>query len=143
MRPTSSRAIVAIVLAAVVLTAIAANRSGALAALPTKVVLGLSVPLLYGAALAAIGKGAPSRDQGLGGHRGAVEDAAAEEGELQPGSEVEQVFGWRRTRLASLGVREDAALVFAADARFSVHDLERLLAAGCPLGTALRIVKPV
>jgi hypothetical protein len=32
--------------------------------------------------------------------------------------------------------------MLAAEPAFSVHELERLLAAGCPLGTALRILRP-
>ena len=42
-------------------------------------------------------------------------------------------------RLRRLGVPRELAATLAAERAFSVHDLERLLAAGCPLGTALRI----
>jgi hypothetical protein len=52
-----------------------------------------------------------------------------------------RLSAWRRTRLVALGVPEDVALVHAEDA-FSVHELTRLRAQGCPLGTALRILWP-
>jgi len=45
---------------------------------------------------------------------------------------------WRSQRLRSLGygVRESARL---ASARIDVHELERLIAKGCPHNTAVRI----
>jgi hypothetical protein len=50
---------------------------------------------------------------------------------------------WRKSRLTSLGVPDTAAELLSIDHRFSVGELERLLAAGCPLDTALRIVWPL
>jgi hypothetical protein len=49
---------------------------------------------------------------------------------------------WRTQRLVSLGA--DARLAAEiADSDADVHDIERLLKAGCPLETAWSIVKPV
>ena len=44
--------------------------------------------------------------------------------------------------MVAAGVAEDTAAILAAHRMFSVHELERLLDAGCPLGTALRILWP-
>ena len=49
---------------------------------------------------------------------------------------------WRTQRLVSLGA--DAALAAEiADSDADVHDIERLLKAGCPLDLAWSIVRPV
>ena len=49
---------------------------------------------------------------------------------------------WRTQRLVSLGA--DARLAAEiADSDADVHDIERLLKAGCPLDVAWSIVKPV
>jgi hypothetical protein len=61
---------------------------------------------------------------------------------LQQPSEPERLSARRRTCLAALGVPEDVALVFAEDPSFSIHELNRLRAQGCPLDTALRILWP-
>jgi hypothetical protein len=141
-RATLWRAILAILLGVAVVAAIAANKSGALPALPAKIVLGVTLPLLYGTSLAAIGTRRPRRGVTVGGDRRPLEDGPAGQDDLRPAREVEQVYRWRRTRLASLGVTDDAAMILAADGRFSVHEFERLLTAGCPLDTALRILRP-
>jgi hypothetical protein len=44
--------------------------------------------------------------------------------------------------LTRLGVSEYAALLLSHDPSFSIDDLRRLLARGCPLPTALRILWP-
>jgi hypothetical protein len=141
-RATLWRAILAILLGVAVVAAIAANKSGALPALPAKVVLGVTLPLLYGTSLAVIGTHRPRRGVTVGDDRRPLEEGLAGQDDLRPAREVEQVYRWRRTRLASLGVADDAAMILAADGRFSVHELERLLTAGCLLDTALRILRP-
>lgn len=135
-------AIVAILLGVAVVGAIAANKSGALPALSAKVVLGVTLPLFYGMSLAAIGTDRPRRRVTVGEDRRALENGPAGQDDLRLAREVEQVYRWRRTRLDFLGVADDAAMVLAADGRFSVHELDRLLVAGCPLDTALRILRP-
>jgi hypothetical protein len=141
-RATLRLAILAILLGVAAVAAITANKSGALPALPTKVVLGVTLPLLYGTSLAAIGTDRPRRRVPVGDDRRPIEDEPDGQDDLRPAREVEQVYRWRRTRLASLGVADDATMILAADGRFSVHELERLLIAGCPLDTALRILRP-
>ncbi len=48
---------------------------------------------------------------------------------------------WRTQRMVSLGA--DAALAAAvADSHVDVHDIERLLEAGCPLDLAWTITRP-
>ena len=135
--------ILAAVLGVVVVAAIAATKSGALATLPAKVILGITIPLLFGTSLAAIARDTPRGRQALAHLRAPVEEDPAEEDGLFRALESEQVQAWRHRRLASLGVAQETAVVLAADTRVSVHDLERLLRSGCPLGTALRILQPV
>jgi hypothetical protein len=52
------------------------------------------------------------------------------------------VRAWRRARLTALGVPANVAILLAEDPSFSVDELKRLLADGCPLRTALRILWP-
>jgi hypothetical protein len=66
----------------------------------------------------------------------------ADDHDFQGPSKDERVQAWRRTCLAALGVPDDVALVHAEERSFSDHELKRLLAVGCPLGTALRILWP-
>ncbi|MDX6468195.1 MAG: hypothetical protein QOI27_3235 [Gaiellaceae bacterium] len=49
---------------------------------------------------------------------------------------------WRTQRLVSLGADADLAAEIA-DSDADVHDIERLLKAGCPLDVAWSIVRPV
>jgi hypothetical protein len=110
--------------------------------LPAKIILGVSIPVFFGAALAAIPRARPAPSA-----RPAVprpDDAApvADDHDIQGPSENERVQAWRRTRLAALGVLEDVALVLAEEHSFGHNELKRLLAKGCPLGTALRILWP-
>jgi hypothetical protein len=50
-----------------------------------------------------------------------------------------ELVRWRTERLRFLGYDVARAAVLACSA-VDVHDLERLIARGCPLGTAVRIV---
>ena len=136
-------AILATLAAALVVTVILGLKLGALPDLPAKIVLGVSIAVFFGAALAAVRlperagpaarRAAPHSDD-----RGPV----ADNDDIRRPSEHERLQAWRRTRLAELGVPEDAALVLAEERSFSPHELKRLLVAGCPLGTALRILWP-
>ncbi len=51
-------------------------------------------------------------------------------------------IAWRTQRLVSLGASADLAAEIA-DSEADVHDIERLLKAGCPLDLAWSIVRPV
>jgi hypothetical protein len=132
-------AILAILLGAVVLAAFTGLKSGAMPSLPAKVILGVTIPILFGTLLSSIPRG---REAALGVGWRSAEEVPAGEDDQQGGSEVERVHGWRNARLAALGVAEETAMILAAHRTFSVHELERLLEAGCPLGTALRILWP-
>lgn len=133
--------ILAAFLGAVVLGTIAGLTSGAMPPLPAKVVLGVTIPLLFLTWLAAIP--ATSRIRAAAPRPGGRPlEASPSEDDLERASEVDRVHGWRNARLLALGVAEDTAMMLAAHRTFSVHELERLVAAGCPLGTALRIVWP-
>ena len=136
-------AILATLAAAVVLAAIMGLKLGALPELPAKIVLGVSIAVFFGTALAAV---RPPERPGPAARRPAPhpDDKApvADNDDNRRPSEDERVQAWRRTRLAELGVPEDVALVLAEERSFSHHELKRLLAEGCPLGTALRILWP-
>jgi hypothetical protein len=143
IRSTRLWAILTALAAALVLAAIMVLNLDAGPELPAKIILGVSLPVFFGAAFGAIRPPArrtpaarrpdPRSDDGT---------AAVETDDVQGPSEVERVQAWRRTRLTALGVPEDVALVLAEDPSFSHHELERLLGQGCPLGTALRILQP-
>ena len=51
-------------------------------------------------------------------------------------------ISWRTQRMVSLGADADLAAKIA-DSDADVHDIERLLKAGCPLDLAWTIVRPV
>jgi hypothetical protein len=51
-------------------------------------------------------------------------------------------IGWRVRRLVSLGADEALAATIA-DSNVDVHDIERLMKAGCPLELAWTITRPV
>ena len=127
---------------ALALAAITALSLDAVPALPAKIVLGVSLPVFYGAMLAAIRP--PSPPAPAARRPGGAPDEAtpAADDDLRHPSEGERLSAWRRTRLTALGVPEDVALVLAEDPSFSIHELKRLLAQGCPLDTALRILWP-
>jgi hypothetical protein len=116
VQPRSTRhwAIVAALAGALVLAAFLALKLDAVAPLPAEIALGVSLPVLY---LALIGTIRP-----------AVASAPPRED--------------RFSALTRLGASEYAALILSQDPSFSVDDLKRLLAMGCPLGTALRILWP-
>jgi hypothetical protein len=135
-------AILATLAGALVLAAIMALNLDAVPDLPAKIILGVSLPVFFGAALGAI---PPAQPKPAARHPDPRPDGgtpAADTDDVQRPSEDERVHAWRRTRLTALGVPEEVALVLAEDPSFSHHELKRLLGHGCPLGTALRILQP-
>ena len=143
IRSTQPWAILATVAAALIVSAIVGPKLDAVPQLPATIILGVSLAVFYGAALAAVRPSAAPRT--------AVSrpDPRPEDGSFAAGvddfdrpSEDERVRAWRRTRLTALGVPEDIAFVLAESPSFSHHELKRLLERGCPLGTALRILQP-
>jgi hypothetical protein len=130
--------LVAIGLSVAVVAAIATTKSGFLPALPAKIALSLTVTLLFATSLAAVARdGRPDRS-----YPRAPADNPPTDDDVRVSPEADRVYSRRHSRLAALGVAGDAAMLLAADTRFSIHELERLLAAGCPLATALRILEP-
>lgn len=138
-RTMSPFAILAVLVGAVVLAAIAGAKSGAVSPLAATVVLGVTIPIFFGAFFGAIPRG---RAAALGAGRRPAGGPPAAGDDVQRGSEVERVCAWRNARLAALGVAGETAVILGAHPTFSVHELDRLLKAGCPLGTALRILWP-
>jgi hypothetical protein len=142
IRSVQPCAILATLAGALVLVAITALSLDAVPELPAKIVLGVSLAVFYGATLGAIrppsGPGPAARRPGP-----RLDDATrVADDDLRQPSEAERLSARRRTRLAALGVPEDVALVLAEDPSFSVHELNRLRAQGCPLDTAVRILWP-
>lgn len=135
-------AILAAFSGALVLAAIMGLKLEAVPELPAKIILGVSIPVFFGTALAAIPGARPGPAARRAGPRSDDGVPVADDDDIQSPSEDERVQAWRRTRLAALGVPEDVALVLAEESSFSYHELKRLLAEGCPLGTALRILWP-
>jgi hypothetical protein len=129
----------AIGLGVVVAAAIAATKSDSVPALPAKVALGVTITLFFATSLAAVGRDGPRRRVGRGSSGPPADDAPVYE---DGSAELGRVYSWRRAELTALGITGDAAVLLAADARLDLHELERLLAAGCPLPTALRILQP-
>jgi hypothetical protein len=137
-------AIIATFAGALVLAAMMALNLDAMPELPAKIILGVSLPVFYGAALCAIRPRArPKPAARRPGPRPDDGSPAADIDDVQGPSEDERVNAWRRTCFTALGVPEDVALVLAEDPSFSPHELKRLLGHGCPLDTALRILQPV
>ena len=136
-------AILATLAGALVLAAIMGLKLDAVPVLPAKVILGVSLAVSYGAALVAIRPPARPRPAARRPDPGPDDGThTADADDVQRPSEEERVRAWRRTRLTALGVPEDVALVLAEDLSVSHHELKRLLGHGCPLGTALRILRP-
>jgi hypothetical protein len=134
-------AIVATLAGALVLAAIMGLNLDAVPELPAKISLGVSISVFFTAALAAIpARSGPAARRAVS--RPHDRAPGADDDDMQHPSEDERVEAWRRTRLAALGVSEDVALVLAEERSFSLHELKQLLADGCPLGTALRILWP-
>ena len=135
--------VVAALLAGIaVVGAITASRSGFLDPTATKVALGLSITAFFGLSFAAIGRHDARRPRRADRHE--IEDDAADPAANDDGpGEALAVYLWRKSRLRSLGVPDTAAELLSIDRCFSVSELERLLAVGCPLDTALRIVWPI
>jgi hypothetical protein len=143
IRSTRPWAILTALAGALALAAIMALNLDAVPELPAKIILGVSLPVFYGAAFGAMRPpGRPKLAARRPEPRPDDGTPAAETADVQRPSEDERVHAWRRTRLTALGVPEDVALVLAEDPSFSHHELERLLGRGCPLGTALRILRP-
>lgn len=130
-----------IVLATVVLAVFTGLKSGAVPSLPGKVILVVTVPLVFGTLLGAIGDTRPLGVAASSPARGQTEGPSSDDG-VERVSDEERVHTWRKARLDALGVPEEDAAVLAGHRTFSVHELEGLLEAGCPLGTALRILWP-
>jgi hypothetical protein len=141
-------AIVTLLVGGLVLAAIVGVKSGAMPPFVAEVVLGIAIPIFFGAFFAAIPRGhAVVPGAGWPPVEGLLRPPVpfaqpAAENDLQHVSEVERVYAWRNERLAALGVAGETAVILGAHPRFSVHELDRLLKAGCPLGTALRILWP-
>jgi hypothetical protein len=114
IRSTQRCAILATVAGALVLAAVVGLKLDVVPPLAAEIILGISLPVLY---CALIGTISPA---------------------VRPVSRREDAI----SVLTALGVSEDVALVLAESPSFSVHELKRLLARGCPLGTALRILWP-
>ena len=135
-------AILATLGGALVLVAITGLSLDAVPELPAKIVLGVSLPLFYVAMLGAITP--PSRPGPAARRPGPRPDDATRvaDDDLRQPSEAERLSARRRTRLAALGVPEDIALVLGEDPSFSIDELNRLRAQGCPLDTAVRILWP-
>jgi hypothetical protein len=126
----------------VVVGAITASKSGVLDPTATKVALGMSIPAFFGLSFAAIGRHDARRPRRVDRHE--IEDDGADPAANDDGpDEALAVYLWRKSRLTSLGVPDTAAELLSIDRRFSIGELEHLLAAGCPLDTALRIVWPM
>ena len=114
-RWTRHCAVLAAIAGALVVAALLALRLGAVPPLPAEIALGVSLPVLYFALIGTI--------------RPAVGSVPSRR---EDGFSV----------LVRLGVAEESALFLAAHPAFSVQELKRLLARGCPLATALRILWP-
>jgi hypothetical protein len=142
IRSTQRWAILAAFAGALLLAAIMGLKLDAVPELPAKIILGVSIPVFFGAALAAIPRAQPAPATRRAVPRPDDGAPVADDHDIQSPSEDERVQAWRRTRLAALGVPEDVALVLAEERSFSHHELKRLLAEGCPLDTALRILWP-
>lgn len=97
----------------------------------------------YGSSLAAIGRGNLSHSRRIDQEVLEVDVASAPQDSSPRAEEASLVSNWRRERLVAAGVSEPSAELLSMDHRFSVHELEQLLAAGCPLETALRILEPI
>ena len=133
--------ILVLLLAVLVMGTIASVQSGALAPSEARPLLAVTVALFFAMSFAAMRMDPQIRPELPFPGRARVEDAPAPDREAEP-SEIDEVYGWRSMRLRRLGVPGELAANLAAEPAFSVHELERLLAAGCPLGTALRILRP-
>jgi uncharacterized integral membrane protein len=133
--------ILVILLAVVVMATTASVQSGALGHLAAWPLLAVTVALFFAMSFAAMRMDTPIPGA-VPFHGGArVEDAPAGDREAEP-PEIDEVYAWRSMRLRRLGVPRELTANLAAEPAFSVHELERLLAAGCPLDTALRILDP-
>jgi hypothetical protein len=142
MRSVQPCAILATVAGALVLVAITGLSLDAVPELPATIILGVSLPAFYGATLAAIRRPSPPGPAARRPDELPDEATPVADDDLRQPSEAERLSARRRTRLTTLGVPEDVALVLAEQPSFSEQELKRLRAQGCPLDTALRILWP-
>jgi hypothetical protein len=56
-------------------------------------------------------------------------------------AEIVRVFAWRFHELVLAGATHEDAILMAGRPRIDLHEALDLLAAGCPSGTALRILE--
>jgi hypothetical protein len=132
----------ALLLGAVVLSVITALKAGALPTLAAKAALAAAIPAFFGASFAAMRRDNERGRQAPPYPIPGEDDLAPDDNDDYGARELDQVRRWRSERLDRLGVRAELRAVLAADPAFSIHELERLLSAGCPLATALRILEP-
>jgi hypothetical protein len=104
-------AILAALSGALVLAAIVGLKLDGVPELPAKIILGVSIPVFFGAALAAIPRARPGSAARRAIRRPDDGALVADGHDIQSPSEDERVQAWRRTRLAALGVPADVALV--------------------------------
>jgi hypothetical protein len=129
-------------LAVVVMATIGSIQSGALGPFAARPLLAVTVALFFAMLFAAMRRDTPiRREVPFHGRARGEEDALTRERQAAP-PETDEVCDWRSMRLRRLGVPRELTANLAAEPAFSVHELERLLAAGCPLDTALRILDP-
>lgn len=109
IRARSPHAIVAIVLGAAVFGAFAGLKTGAVPPLLAKVVVGVTVPILFATLLSAI-PAASRADEAAprSGWRPAAQASAEHELERQSWTGV---YEWRNARLVAAGVVEDTAAI--------------------------------
>jgi hypothetical protein len=133
--------IAALLVGVLVLSAVAIVKAGALHTLTAKALLSVTIPLFFGVSFAAMRMDTRSGRE-VPPYAPPVEDDLVQDDDAQPVAELDQVYSWRSARLGRLGVERGIRRVLAAEPSFNIHELERLLAAGCPLVTALRILEP-
>lgn len=66
-------------------------------------------------------------------------DVEAVSGELGTGEDA-RVLGWRRVQFERMGFSSENADLLAADTAVDVHRMRNLVAHGCPLDVAQRIL---
>jgi hypothetical protein len=74
---------------------------------------------------------------------GVVEEAERIQAEVEPGQSEElcQTRVWRLDQFTRLGFDSEGAALMADDAQVDLAQARRLIALGCPLETAVRILR--
>ena len=74
--------------------------------------------------------------------RGAMDEAERIQAQIEPeqSEQLRRTRVWRRDQLSGLGFDSDRAALMADDARVDLAQARRLIALGCPLETAARIL---